>query len=417
MDDNAGERSFGSERSFKRWRANIPGKRGTTFVISKLSNRPQSIVFLGSAHDNGGTSILASGLAEAMRKRGHRVEEWYLFGSQGDAPASARIFEAGPRSRSPLVLLRLFVRLIRALRQRKPDVLFGLQPLSNVLVGVAGFLAGIPHRVPTYHGPREWVNRLFVTLDEIAYRLSLYTQMVACANSVARSHDRADMTVVINGHDVPKLVPRAEARAALGLPADGVMLGQIGRLSHQKNQDFSIALLQRLPQAFLVLVGIGPDEAELKAHIAAAGVAGRVHIVPAIAHDRIGLFYSAVDMVLFPSRYEGLSLAAIEAIHAGVPPLCSDIPSFREMFAASPLLAATLLSPTSDPPPWLEHIGKLLEDQDLRRQIVGELARLSPTYSFDAMAEQYLRLIEQWDTPPRKRRARGHPGPRLSPCL
>jgi glycosyltransferase involved in cell wall biosynthesis len=371
-------------------------------VISKLSSRPQSIVFLGSAHDNGGTSILASGLAEAMRKRGHRVEEWYLFGSRGNAPASARIFEAGPRSRSPIVLLRLLTRLLLALRRHKPDVLFGLQPLSNVLVGVVGLLAGVRHRVPTYHGPREWVNPLFVTLDDIAYRLGLYSQMIACANSVAQSHDRADMTVVVNGHDVPKLLPRAQARAALSLPADGIMLGQIGRISHQKNQDFSIALLQRLPEASLVLVGIGPDETELKAHIAAAGLTERVHIVPAVAHDRIGQFYSAVDLVLFPSRYEGLSLAAIEAIHAGVPPLCSDIPSFREMFAASPLLTATLVASTDDPSAWLSRIGMLLKDEGLRRQIAAELARLSPGYSFETMADQYLRLIEQWEAPPPK---------------
>ena len=52
--------------------------------------------------------------------------------------------------------------------------------------------------------------------------------------------------------------------------------------------------------------------------------------------------------MLFPSRFEGLSLAAIEAIHAGVPALCTDIPSFREMFAGSPLLTAKLLLPPSD---------------------------------------------------------------------
>ncbi len=153
-------------------------------------------------------------------------------------------------------------------------------------------------------------------------------------------------------------MPRAQARAALGLPADGVMLGQIGRLSHQKNQDFSIELLQQLPQAHLVLVGIGPDEARDQGAYRRRRLADRVHIVPAIAHDRIGLFYSAVDLVLFPSRYEGLSLAAIEAIHAGVPPLCSDIPSFKEMFAASPLLTATLLLPASDPSAWLARIDR-----------------------------------------------------------
>lgn len=370
-------------------------------MMSQLTSRPLSIVFLGSAHDNGGTSILATGLAEAMRKRGHKVEEWYLFGSRGDAPASARIFEAGPRSRSPVVLLRLFARLFIALRQRKPDVVIGLQPLSNVLTGLLGLLAGVRHRVPTYHGPREWVTPIFMRLDDIAYALGLYTQMIACADSVATSHGRGAMAVVVNGHDAPKLSSRAAARAALGLPADGIVLGQIGRLSYQKNQDFSVELLHQLPQTRLVLVGIGPDEAELKAHISDSGLANRVHIVPAIPHDRIGLFYSAVDLVLFPSRYEGLSLAAIESIHAGVAPLCSDIPSFRELFAASPLLSSTLMLPM-DQARWAARAKELLADEGLRRQIAAELSRLSPSYSFEAMADQYLRLIEQWDAPPQK---------------
>jgi glycosyltransferase involved in cell wall biosynthesis len=371
-------------------------------VISPLPNRLRSIVFLGTAHDNGGTSILASGLAEAMRKHGHHVEEWYLFGSRGDAPAGARIFEPGPRSRSPVVLLRLFLRLVAALRQQHPDVVFGLQPLSNVLVGIAGRIAGIRHCVPTYHGPRGWVKPVFTALDEVVSRLGLYTQMVACANSVAETFNRKDLSVVVNGHDIPKLFSRTEARAALGLPTEGIALGQLGRLSYQKNQGFSIELLQQLPEAILVLVGIGPDEAELRSQIDTAGLAERAHIIPSIAHERIGLFYSAVDLVLFPSRYEGLSLAAIEAIHAGVPALCADIPSFREMFAASPLLTAQLLLPPSDPSAWLARIQNILTDRELRRQIAAELARLSPAYSFDVMAEQYLELIDQWDAPPRR---------------
>jgi glycosyltransferase involved in cell wall biosynthesis len=370
-------------------------------VISELSKRPRSIVFLGSAHDNGGTSILASNLAKAMRARGHHVEEWYLFASDGDLPAGARVFVAGPRSRSPIVLMKLFLRLTDALRRHRPDVLYGLQPLSNILVGVSGCLAGIRHRVPTYHGPRGWVKSTFTTLDEMVNRLGLYTHMIACANSVAATFNRKELAVVVNGHDIPKTFSRAEARAALGLPPDGVVLGQIGRLSHQKNQSFSLALLQQLPDARMIMVGIGPDEVEIRSQIASAGLADRVRIIPAIAHERIGLFYSAVNLVLFPSRYEGLSLAAIEAIHAGVPLLCTDIASFREMFAASPLLSAKLLLPAEDQAAWLARIREVLMDEALRRQIGGELGRLSPDYGFGVMAEQYLRLIELWDLPPR----------------
>jgi glycosyltransferase involved in cell wall biosynthesis len=371
-------------------------------VTAQLSRHPRSIVFLGTAHDNGGTSILASNLAKAMRARGHHVEEWYLFGADGDLPAGARVFVTAKRSHSPVLLMALFFRVVAALRQSKPDVLFGLQPYSNLLVGVAGRIAGIRDRVPTYHGPRAFVTPSLMALDDIVYRLGLYTQMVGCAHSVVETYGRDDMAVVVNGHDVPQVFSRAEARAALGLPPQGLILGQIGRLSNQKNQSFSLELIRRMPEATLVLLGIGPDEAALKSQIDAAGLADRVHIVPAIAHGRVGLFYSAIDLALFPSRYEGLSLAGIEAIHAGMPALCTDIPSFREMFAASQLLTAQLLLPEGDQAAWIARIRDILADQELRKEIGGELARLSPAYGFDVMAEQYLRLIDQWDTPPHR---------------
>jgi glycosyltransferase involved in cell wall biosynthesis len=371
-------------------------------VTTQLSHRPRSIVFLGTAHDNGGTSILASNLARAMRARGHHVEEWYLFGSDGDLPPGARVFARAKRSHSPVVLISLFLSVIAALRQSKPDVLFGLQPFSNLLVGVAGAIAGIRNRVPTYHGPRAFVTPSLMALDDGVYRLGLYTQMIACANTVAETYGRDDMGVVVNGHDVPTTFSRPEARAALGLPADGLILGQIGRLSQQKNQSFSLDLIRKLPQAVLVLLGIGPDEAALRSQIEAAGIADRVRIVPAIAHGRIGLFYSAIDLALFPSRYEGLSLAAIEAIHAGVTSLCTDIASFRELFAASPLLTAQLLLPEGDRAAWVARIGDILTDQALRNDIGNELARLSPAYGFEVMAEQYLRLLDRWDVSPRR---------------
>jgi glycosyltransferase involved in cell wall biosynthesis len=359
------------------------------------------IVFLGTAHDNGGTSILASNLAAAMRKRGHSVEEWYLFNSDGDLPEGARVFY--PTKRSALALLTVFWRVVAALRRERVDVLLGLQPLSNLFVGLAGRLAGIPNRVSAYHGPFWSANQTLMNLDALVASLGFYTQMVACSHSVAesfvaRSAAYAPTAVLVNGQSPPRLYPRTEARAELGLP-DGIILGQIGRLSHQKNQGFSLDLMRDLPDALLVLVGMGPDESAVRAQIDAAGIAQRVRIIPVIAHDRIGMFYSAVDLVLFPSRYEGLSLAAIEAIHAGVPLLCTDIPSFREMFASSPVLTEKLLLPPGEPSTWRTRIRGLVTDNALRQEITTELARLSPAYGFDAMAEQYLQLIDRRGAP------------------
>ena len=362
-------------------------------------HRPRRVVFLGTAHDNGGSSVLAGNLAQAIRAQAHDVEEWYLFSSAAD-PAHARIFSRAGRSRSPLQLAGLFGRVVRELRARPPDVVIGLQPLSNLVVGAAGRLAGVRKRIATLHNPAGEFKPFLMRLDRMFGDLALYTQIVACSSSVAETFQhngpryRERLAVIRNGHAAPARVGRRQARAELGLPLEGVLLGQVGRISAQKNQDFSVTLLSDIAGAHLLLAGSGPDELPVKTRIAANGMSDRAHLRSAIDHARIGAFYSAVDLVLFPSRFEGLSLAAIEAVHAGVPLLCSDIPSFRELFAGHPLLTSTLLLPLSDRSAWVARIHTLLGDAALRTQIVAELKALSPSYTFERMAHDYVRLIE-----------------------
>lgn len=378
------------------WRPQL----ATNTTTAAAPGRPRSIVFLGTAHDDGGSSVLASTLSGAMRADGHHVEEWYLFGSKVELPPGARVFVKGARSRSPFTLAALFVRVVLALRHLKPDAIFGLQPLSNLLAGIAGWLAGVPDRVATHHLSITQFNPVLMTLDGLAGRVGLYRHIVACGQSVADTYRRNGpaymrrLTVISNGHGKPVRIDRAKARAEFNLPEKGPVLGQLGRLYHQKNQCFSIGLLRDLSDASLLMLGNGPDEALVKSTIASGGYEGRAHVVRHIAHDRIGDFYSAIDIALFPSSFEGLSLAAIEAIHAGVPLICSDIPSFREMFQDSPFLAANLVVPLGDRDAWLDRIRAILSEQKLRTEIVAELRRLSPAYAFETMAAKYLALLD-----------------------
>ena len=362
--------------------------------------RPRSIVFLGTAHDNGGSSILASSLAAAMRAEGHHVEEWYLFSAAPqDLPPGARVFIRHSRSRSPLMLSALFVRVVWALRKLKPDAVFGLQSLSNLLVGIGGLLAGVHNRIATLHIPADRFDPTLMHIDRIAGGLGVYSHIIACGQSVADTFAKNGpayarrMMVIANGHTKPVLIERNKARAKFGLSQDGLVLGQFGRLYYQKNQLFSLDVLKSLPGASLMLVGTGPDEDAVKAAMADGAIAGRAHWQRAIPHSRIGEFYSAVDMVLFPSLFEGLSLAAIEAIHSGVPLLCSDIPSFREMFQHSPFLTETLLLPLGDREAWLERINAIATNSELRARIVDELKLLSPSYAFATMAARYLAVL------------------------
>ena len=304
------------------------------------------------------------------------------------------------RARSPFTLIGLFFRVVRELRALKPDAVFGLQSLANLLTGIAGTLANIRNRVPTYHSAIDRQNPTLMKIDRVFGRLGLYTRIVTCAETVAETFVpngpayARRLAVIVNGQKKAATFARDDARRELGLPATGIIVGQIGRLSPQKNQTVTVDLIRDVPDAHFLFVGDGPDEAEIKALVAKDGLNERVHFIRAIDYVRVGLFFASVDAVLFPSRFEGLSLAAIEAIHAGTPPICSDIPSFREMFRDSETLSKILLVPLEDRTLWLTRLRTVLHDPAIRNMVVAEMARLSPSFSFDTMAQRYLAVLD-----------------------
>lgn len=111
---------------------------------------------------------------------------------------------------------------------------------------------------------------------------------------------------------------------AYGLESSYV-IGNVGRFSAPKNHPFLInvfsKLIKKLPEARLVLVGQGPDEEMLKNQVEKLGLTGQV-IFAGVQSD-IQAWLSSFDLFFFPSKFEGLSLAALEAQANGVPTLSS----------------------------------------------------------------------------------------------
>ena len=122
-----------------------------------------------------------------------------------------------------------------------------------------------------------------------------------------------------------ELPARAHAKQALGLPQDRVVIGHVGRFVKVKNHAFLVSTLAELVRfgvnAHLLLVGSGPLEADVREQIAASGLGDRCTL--AGAHNDITRFYAALDLFVFPSLWEGLGLATLEAQAAGVPVLAS----------------------------------------------------------------------------------------------
>jgi glycosyltransferase involved in cell wall biosynthesis len=115
-------------------------------------------------------------------------------------------------------------------------------------------------------------------------------------------------------------------RRQLGLDGGGVLVGHVGRFEEVKNHDFLLrsfaALSRRFPDVRLVLAGDGPLRTRVMRQASATGLRDRVDFLGVVPH--IPRLLAALDLFLFPSRWEGLGLALVEAQAAGIPCLVSD---------------------------------------------------------------------------------------------
>lgn len=134
---------------------------------------------------------------------------------------------------------------------------------------------------------------------------------------------------VPNGIDISRFrfeaAVREQIRRELSLEGR-LVVGSVGRLCYQKNQDFLLEVFAEVvrlrPESRLLLIGEGEAEAALRRKAERLGIAGAVIFYG--TSRRVEQLLWAMDVFVFPSRFEGLGIAAVEAQAAGVPVLCSE---------------------------------------------------------------------------------------------
>ena len=150
----------------------------------------------------------------------------------------------------------------------------------------------------------------------------------------------AGVSAVRNGVDVDRVDdalrrPRAPAGTAHngdGAAGLGLRLLNVGRFVEQKHHRFLIELLAQLPACVtLTLVGDGPLRRTVAAWASEAGLTSRVRFTGLIPREQVYDEMRDADVFVSSSRWEGLPIAALEAMTAGLPVALSDIDSHREI--------------------------------------------------------------------------------------
>lgn len=211
--------------------------------------------------------------------------------------------------------------------------------------------AGVPVRIAHSHNTalrKSKTRQLKLLIHRLASRLfSRYaTELWACSSNAAvfmfpqRLLTGQGWRFIPNGIDLKRFrfdpQQREEMRRALGV-TDRFVVGNVGRLCEQKNQDFLLdvfaALIKRRPDSRLLLVGEGEAREYLEQKAAALGIADAVIFYGVT--DRVERLYWAMDVFAFPSRFEGLGIAVVEAQAAGLPVICSENVPVEALLTAS----------------------------------------------------------------------------------
>jgi glycosyltransferase involved in cell wall biosynthesis len=196
------------------------------------------------------------------------------------------------------------------------------------------------------------------------------------------------------GH--PGAQRRAAARAALGLGPGDEVLVTVGRQEFQKGQRHLLeafaAIAQSRPRLVLLIVGReGHATAELRQVHQESGLGERVRFLG--YRSDVAEMLAAADLFVFPSLYEGLGGALIEAMALGLPIVASDIPALREVVEEG---NNAMLVPPGDPRALADALRRMLDDP-ARAATFGErsLRIFEDRFTIERSAERMIRLCHE----------------------
>lgn len=260
---------------------------------------------------------------------------------------------------------------------------------------VAAALVGVRARVATAQLFVEMPPLLGIDLQHAVLTRCLHRHVAVSRYVAARLRDRfhvkpGKIVVIPNAATVAaraaQPVPRAELTRNMATP----IVLTIARLDAQKGISHLLDAAAAVPDVSFAIAGDGPDRGALEARAAALGLGDRVRF---LGHRRdVPALLAAADLFVLPSLYEGLPLAVLEAMAAGVPVIASAIGGTDEVVRDG---ETGTLVPPADANALAAAITRTLADRGgAMRLAAGARAFVAREYSVESMVAAVSRLYD-----------------------
>jgi L-malate glycosyltransferase len=293
-------------------------------------------------------------------------------------------------------------RLLRLIRNRRPQILHLHLPYTGILGRVIGRLAGVRGIVYTEHSVMEMYNPITRVFNLLTYPLNRTT--IAVSGEVQRSimkHRIArgnKLLVIRNGVELnrrriggghPNMT-----KEVMGIPANHKVVGNVAHIRPEKGHEYLVRaaklVLDRCPDVTFLIVGrekINGEIRRLEDLTEKLGIRERV-IFTGFREDVFDLI-RIFDLFVLPSLFEGLSVALLEAMSMGKPAIATSVGGIPEVIEDG---FNGFLVPPKNPEALAERISQLLQDHALRSKMSQNAAQVVRE-RFDV--QEMVRRIEQ----------------------
>jgi glycosyltransferase involved in cell wall biosynthesis len=305
--------------------------------------------------------------------------------------------------------LPTLVALTAFLRRGRFDVIHTHSAKAGALGRLAAWLARVPRRVHTpYSLPfRKELRQgaAYSVYYAIEWGLGRLTDVFIASSPSEHAEitasgiaGRASVTTIANCFDLenyPWPPPaRAAVKASLGLPPAAPVIGTVARLDPQKGLralvDASVQVIATRPDARFVVVGGGSERQTLEARIEALGVRASWSLVGPRSDYKTWI--QAFDVFAFPSLYEGLPFAPMEAMALGAPVVATAAMGTTDLVVDG---VNGLLVPLNDMPALANALVRILEDDAFSRKLATSARRfVEQEFGGDSQIEATLRVYE-----------------------
>ena len=349
-------------------------------------------------------------------KRGYRVAVAFLYDKENLLPIWCSnydfpIYDLGFASPTDNVLIqaahfiRGVFRLFRLLRETSWTAIETFAHHADLIGLPLAWLAGVPNRIASHRGKIEGLSPILERVHARMVNSPITSCMVVVAervrdDAIAEGIQPRRIVKIANGVVLPH-VSEADIlrlRDALNVNQDNLTLLSVGRLRYQKDHSALLralpTVLTQFPNVEMLIAGDGLLRESLQEEAASLGISDKVQFL-GIRHD-IPVLMSLADLFVFPSRFEGMPNAVLEAISHGLAVIATAVQGVDEIIHDG---ENGLLVPVEDPVALSDAILRLLKDPVERRGLGGAAREtIEKGYTVDRMCVQYQRLLTANDS-------------------